>query len=115
MVLLVLDPLLASSIGFHLSVGATFGVIVIGPMLVSITPLHERLMLPVSITLGAQLGVLVPALLVFWGAPLVALPANLLAVPVAGVVMMAGMPVAILVALLPGLSHVVLPPIHLAV
>jgi competence protein ComEC len=115
MVLIVVDPLLASSVGFHLSVGATFGVIVIGPMLASIMPLPARLMLPVSITLGAQLGVLVPALLVFGRAPLVALPANLLAVPVAGVVMMVGMPVAIGVALLPALSHVVLPPIHLAV
>jgi len=57
----------------------------------------------------------VPALLVFGRAPLVELPANLLAVPVAGVMMMVRMPVAILFALLPGLSHAVLPPIHLAV
>lgn len=56
-----------------------------------------------------------PALLVFGRASLVELPANLLAVPVAGVMMMVRMPVAILVALLPGLSHAVLPPIHLAV
>ena len=53
--------------------------------------------LPLSVTLGAQLGVAVPSLLVFHRLPLVSLPANLLAVPVAGFVMLYGLPAGLLV------------------
>jgi competence protein ComEC len=47
---------------------------------------------PLGVTLGAQVGVVVPALLVFGRLPLVSVPANLLAVPVAGFVMFYGLP-----------------------
>lgn len=50
------------------------------------------LALPVGITLGAQAGVVVPSVLVFGRLPLVSIPANLLAVPVAGLVMLYGLP-----------------------
>lgn len=113
--LLLVDPLLASSVGFHLSVGATFGVIAIGPLVTSCLPVSPKIAIPVGVTLGAQTGVLIPALLVFQRAPLVSLPANLLAVPVAGIVMMLGMPIAIVVAILPWASRVMLPPLELGV
>lgn len=113
--LLVVDPLLAASVGFHLSVGATFGVIAIGPVIASHLPISTKIAVPIGVTLGAQIGVLLPALLVFQRAPLVSLPANLLAVPVAGVVMMIGMPVAIVVALIPWTARVLLPPVELGV
>lgn len=113
--LLVIDPLLAASVGFHLSVGATFGVIVIGPVITSCLPFSTKISVPVGVTLGAQVGVLLPALLVFQRAPLVALPANLLAVPVAGIVMMVGMPVAIVLAVVPFAAQVLVPPLELGV
>src|SRR4029453_3187865 len=47
---------------------------------------------PIGVTLGAQAGVLVPALLVFGHVPLVSVPANVLAGPVAGGVMLYGLP-----------------------
>ncbi len=113
--LLVIDPLLATSVGFHLSVGATFGVIAIGPVITACLPLSAKISVPVGVTLGAQTGVLLPALLVFQRAPLVALPANLLAVPVAGLVMMVGMPVAIVLAVVPFAARVMVPPLELGV
>lgn len=113
--LVLIDPLLAASVGFHLSVGATFGVIAIGPIVASCLPFSSRIAVPVGVTLGAQIGVLVPALVVFQRAPLVALPANLLAVPVAGLVMMVGMPIAIVVALVPWVAYVMLPLLELGV
>jgi competence protein ComEC len=56
---------------------------------------------PISVTLGAQLGVALPSWLVFHRLPLVSLPANLLAVPVAGFVMLFGIPAGLLSTLLP--------------
>jgi len=113
--LIVVDPLLSASVGFHLSVGATFGVISIGPLVTSILPSPKVISVPIGVTLGAQVGVLIPALAVFQRAPLVALPANLLAVPVAGIVMMVGLPVAIIASLFPPLAQIMLPPIELGV
>ena len=96
--LLLLDPLLAWSIGFWLSVGATAGVttaaIHLAPRLGRLGPLA----LPVAVTLGAQAGVAVPSLLVFGRLSLVGTVANLVAVPVAGLVMLVGLPVACSVA-----------------
>ena len=51
--------------------------------------------MPLGITLGAQIGVVVPSVLVFGRLPLVSIPANLLAVPVAGAVMLYGLPAAL--------------------
>ena len=84
-------------------------------MIASHLPISTKIAVPIGVTLGAQIGVLLPALLVFQRAPLVSLPANLLAVPVAGVVMMIGMPVAIVVALIPWTARVLLPPVELGV
>jgi competence protein ComEC len=47
---------------------------------------------PAAVTLGAQLGVAPISLMVFGTLPLVSVPANLLAVPVAGFVMLYGLP-----------------------
>ena len=113
--LMMVDPLLSASVGFHLSVGATFGVISIGPLVTSILPLPKVISIPIGVTLGAQVGVLIPALAVFQRAPLVSLPANLLAVPVAGIVMTVGLPVAVVASLVPPLAHIMLPPIELGV
>ncbi|MBA3287146.1 MAG: ComEC/Rec2 family competence protein [Acidimicrobiia bacterium] len=102
--LVLLDPLLVWSVGFWLSVGATFGVTALGP------PLAVRL-LPVAITVGAQLGVAVPSVLVFGRLSLVGTVANLLAVPVAGLVMLVGLPACLVAGALPSVGGVVMIPI----
>lgn len=100
-VLVGIDPLLVWSVGFWLSVGATVGVVVIAPLL------QPRLAGPrwwsnaLAVTLGAQFGVLLPSWLVFERMPVLGIPANLLAVPVAGLVMLYGMPAALAASLLP--------------
>ena len=63
--LLLLDPLLAWSVGFWLSVGATAGVTGVGPPLARRLHRLGPLAMPVAVTLGAQVGVAVPSLLVF--------------------------------------------------
>lgn len=89
-VLLLLDPLLVHSTGFRLSVAACAGIVVLGP------GLERRLRGPgplravLAVTISAQVAVapfLVPT---FGPMPLVAVPANVLAEPVAGLVMMWG-------------------------
>jgi competence protein ComEC len=91
-VLVLVDPLLAWSVGFWLSVGATAGVSAVGPWLAHRLARCGPLALPLGVTLGAQVGVALPAVLVFGRLPVVSVPANLLAVPVAGVVMLYGLP-----------------------
>jgi competence protein ComEC len=82
--LLVVDPFLVHSVGFLLSCGASAGIAVLG------APLAARIRGPawiregLGVTLAAQLGVAPVLLPVFGTVPLVALPANLVAVPVAG-------------------------------
>ncbi|MEP7112957.1 MAG: ComEC/Rec2 family competence protein [Ilumatobacteraceae bacterium] len=91
-ILVLVDPMLVWSVGFWLSTGATAGVCVIAPRLAEWLPGPQWLRAPLSVTLGAQLGVMLPSWLVFHRLPLVSLPANLLAVPVAGFVMLVGIP-----------------------
>jgi competence protein ComEC len=91
-VLVVFDPMLVWSVGFWLSVGATTGVCVLGPLLQTRLPGPLWLRISLAVTLGAQVGVALPSLLVFQRLPVVSIPANLLAVPVAGFVMLYGLP-----------------------
>jgi len=85
--LLLVDPLLVGSVGFLLSVAACAGIAALAG------PLHRRfrLPLPLAVTVAAQVGVAPVLLPVFGSLPLAALPANLLAVPAAGPLMMWGM------------------------
>ncbi|WP_162941876.1 ComEC/Rec2 family competence protein [Desertimonas flava] len=94
--LLLVDPLLVRSIGFWLSVGATAGVTMLAPTLVRVLKPLGRLALPLGVTLGAQIGVAVPSLLVFGRLSAVGTVANLAAVPVAGAVMLYGLPASLL-------------------
>ena len=83
--LVLLDPRLAGSLGLLLSATATAGVLVLAPALRERLPsrLPRRVATLLSITLGAQIAVL-PALLVTFGAlSLSSVPANLVAVPAA--------------------------------
>ena len=100
-VLVFVDPLLVWSVGFWLSVCATAGVCVVGPWLTARLPGPSWWRAGLGVTLGAQVGVALPSWLVFHRFPLVSLPANLLAVPVAGLVMLYGIPAGLLAAALP--------------
>ncbi len=110
-VLLLVDPLLVRSVGFWLSVGATAGVTVIGP------PLRRRLSglgplaTPLAMTAAAQLGVLVPSVLVFGQITVIGIVANLVAVPVAGLVMLYGLPVSLVAGAVPALRGVLMLPV----
>jgi competence protein ComEC len=95
------DPLLVWSVGFWLSVCATAGLCAVTPLLVDRLPGPHWLRLAAAVTLGAQAGVAIPSVLVFHRLPVVAVPANLAAVPVAGFVMLYGLPAGLAAAALP--------------
>jgi competence protein ComEC len=109
-ILVLADPMLVWSVGFWLSTGATAGVCVVAPKLAGWLPGPQWLRVPTSVTLGAQAGVALPSWLVFNRLPLVSLPANLLAVPVAGFVMLFGIPAGLLSALVPPLAPLLMAP-----
>lgn len=113
--LLLVDPLLVVSVGFWLSVGATAGVTTIGPWLGARLAVLGRVSVPLGVTLGAQAGVAVPSLLVFGRLPLVSVPANLLALPVAGAVMLYGLPAALVAGAVPVVAPVVMLPCRVGV
>ncbi len=98
------------SVGFWLSVGATAGVTIIGP------PLRRRLSglgplaTPLAMTVAAQLGVLVPSVLVFGQFVVIGIVANLVAVPVAGLVMLYGLPASLVAGAVPALRGVLMAP-----
>jgi competence protein ComEC len=108
--LVLVDPLLVWSVGFWLSVGATFGVTAIGPWFVGRLGRLGPLALPVGITLGAQIGVALPSILVFGRLSLVGTVANLVAVPVAGFVMLVGLPACLLAGAVPAVGGIVMAP-----
>jgi competence protein ComEC len=109
-ILVLIDPMLVWSVGFWLSTGATAGVCVVAPPLAERLPGPRWLRAPLAVTLGAQLGVVLPSWLVFHRLPLVSLPANLLAVPVAGFVMLFGIPAGLLSALVAPLAPLLMAP-----
>jgi len=82
--LLLLDPFLVHSVGFGLSVGASLGIALLA------VPIARRLRGPrwlrdsLATTAAAQIGVAPVLIPVFGSIPLVAVPANLLAVPLVG-------------------------------
>jgi len=91
-------------------VGATAGVCTVGPWLADRLRPLGLLALPVGITLGAQVGVAAPSLLVFGRLPFVSLVANVLAVPVAGAVMLYGLPAGLVAGAVSGAAPVLMFP-----
>jgi competence protein ComEC len=91
--LVLVDPMLVHSVGFRLSLAATLGLLVLAAPIAQRLPGPQWLTLPLGVTLAAQLAT-APLLWGFDGAlPAAATPANLLAVPAAGLVMMLGVTV----------------------
>ena len=79
---------------------ATAGLIVLTPVIARIIPGPSWFIGALSTTLGAQLGVMPITLFVFGSAPIVAIATNLLAVPIAGAVMLVGLPMGLIVGVL---------------
>lgn len=96
--LLLIDPMLAWSVGFALSVGATCGLAWFSARLTKMVGGRGV----VAATLAAQLGTTPVSLAVFGYVPVVSLLANPLALGVAGAVMMFGLPIALLAGIIPG-------------
>ena len=99
-VLLIVDPMLAWSVGFALSVGATAGLAWLSVRCGQIFTAGQT----IASTFAAQIGTTPISLLVFGTVPVVSLVANPLAIPVAGMVMTIGLPLAVLAAMFPSLA-----------
>jgi competence protein ComEC len=102
--LVLVDPMLVWSVGFWLSAGATAGVALLATRLAEALPGPSWLRIPLGVTVAAQAGVAPVSLLVFGSLPLVSLLTNLLAVPVAGLVMLYGLPAALVAGAIGGLG-----------
>ena len=88
---LVIDPFLVRVLAFQLSVCATCGLLWITPALAERLRGPRPLRLAVATTAGAQLAVMPLLVAVFGTVPLASLPANVLAAPASGPVMMWGL------------------------
>jgi competence protein ComEC len=113
--LVLVDPLLVWSVGWWLSVGATAGIAVLAAPLAARLPGPRPLAEALAITIAAQIGVAPVSVSVFGGLPLASIPANLLAVPVAGPLMVWGLPGGVLAGLVPAAAPVLHLPTRLAV
>ncbi len=89
-ILVLVDPLLAWSLAFQLSAAATLGIVVAERPIREVLPGPAWLTTPLSVTLAAQLGVAPLLVSTFGEIPSATIPANLLAGPVAGAVMVWG-------------------------
>ena len=81
--LVLIDPFLVHSLGFGLSCGASAGILLLSGPLLRALPGPRLIRDPLAVTAAAQVGVAPIALPAFGYLPLVALPANLAAVPAA--------------------------------
>lgn len=106
LLLLLADPLLARQLGFALSVGATAGVLLLGPVITERLPGPLALRRLVGASAGAQIGVAPILLALPGGLPLASVPANLVAVPAAAVAAGVGVAVALLAQASVGLAGV---------
>ncbi len=97
---LMLDPLLAWSIGFFMSVGATLGLCLGAEWMSQVIRRPKWLGQLVGATISAQLGVMPVVIFVFGLPSATGIIANVLAVPVAGVVMLFGLPLSLVAGLI---------------
>jgi competence protein ComEC len=89
--MVLVDPLLATSVGFQLSALATAGIVLLAAPVERSLPGPRWLTAPLSVTIAAQLAVSPLLVATFGPLPVASLPANLLAGPAAGPVMVWGL------------------------
>ncbi len=90
-IVLVIDPFVLRMLAFQLSVCATAGILWLTPRITSRLRGPHPLRLAVATTAGAQLAVMPLLVATFGSVPVASLPANVLAAPAAGPVMMWGL------------------------
>ncbi|MGK2928732.1 MAG: ComEC/Rec2 family competence protein [Acidimicrobiales bacterium] len=100
--LLVVDPLLVHALGFRLSVAASAGVLLIAPVIVGRLPGPRWIAEGLGVTTGAQLAVAPVLVPVLGPMPLAALPANIVAGPLAAALMVWGLAAGIVAGLVEG-------------
>lgn len=88
--LVLVDPLLVRAVGFQLSMAAAAAIVVLAPTISRVLPGPAPLREALGVTVAAQLGVAPVLLATFGPMPVASFPANLLAVPMAGLVMVWG-------------------------
>lgn len=89
--LILWSPLIVHAVAFQLSVAASAGILFISPWLTPLIRGPRLFAEAVSVTAGAQLAVSPMLVLLFGSVPVASLPANVLAGPAAGPVMMWGL------------------------
>lgn len=106
--LIIVDPFLVYSVGFSLSVAASLGILILGPVIEGRIPGPSAFSNAAAVTVSAQLGV--APLLMLWFGPisLVSVPANLLVGWAAGLVMTLGLTAGMVAGLLPDTIGMVL-------
>ena len=114
--LVLIDPLLVHSVAFQLSVAASLGIVLLSRPIAAALAGPAVVRSALAVTLAAQVAVapvLVPR---FGGMPVVAVFANLVAVPVAGLVTTWGLPAGVLAGLAgPGVGRWLHLPTELAI
>ena len=106
--LVLVDPLLVHSVAFRLSVAASAGIILGSTRLAERLPGPRMLAEAMAVTVSAQLAVSPMLIATFGGVPVASLPANLLAAPVAGPIMMWSLSAGVVAGLLGGpLAHII--------
>ena len=98
--LLLVDPMLVHALGFRLSLAATAGLVVLTRPIERRLPGPHWLRLPLAVTLAAQLATAPLLIGLNGGMSPAAVPANLAAVPAAGLVMMLGVTLGVLAGLM---------------
>ncbi len=100
--MVLVDPLLVTSLGFRLSVAGAAGIVIGAARLADALPGPRWLAAPLSVTLSAQVAVSPLLVAAFGSVPLASVPANLLAVPVAGPIMVWGLTAGLVAGVLGG-------------
>ena len=114
--LVLIDPFLVHTVGFQLSAGACVGIVLLSPVIARAVPGPRATAEALAVTIGAQAGVAPVLIAVFGGIPVAGVPANLLAAPVAGPVMVWGMAAGVAAGLIGGTTATMLHwPTHLLI
>ena len=114
--LILIDPLLVESLGFRLSVAATVGIALFASGLARRLKGPEWFKRVLSLTVASQIGVAPLIVPVAGPMPLASLPANVLAEPIAGFVMMWGSTVGVVAGVIGGWPAAILQtPVRLGV
>jgi competence protein ComEC len=108
LVLVLVDPLLVRSVGFQLSVAASAAILGLAPRIRTALGGPTWLAEPLAVTIAAQVGTTPLLLATFGPLPMASLPANLLVVPVAGVLMVYGLSVGFVAGVAPGWAATIL-------